>query len=181
MDMLSLFKEYNGFIITACVKFALMSIPSKRKKTAGGDVKVSAENLLEKDDSYQRKTFLTPTERQFKSKLTEILSNKYEVHCCVRLADIVEPSSVDKRNSREYNALFRQVSQWHCDFVIVERVTLNIITCIELDDPSHQRDDRKRRDSIMNKVMSAADVPLIRFNSISQLEQYNADMLVEKR
>ncbi|EOR8043470.1 DUF2726 domain-containing protein, partial [Escherichia coli] len=108
-------------------------------------------------------------------------SNKYEVHCCVRLADIVEPSSVYKRNSREYNALFRQVSQWHCDFVIVERVTLNIITCIELDDPSHQRDDRKRRDSIMNKVMSAADVPLIRFNSISQLEQYNADMLVEKR
>ncbi|MEN7973211.1 MAG: DUF2726 domain-containing protein, partial [Verrucomicrobiota bacterium] len=40
--------------------------------------------------------------------------------------------------------------------------TLAIVAAIELDDKSHQRKDRIKRDQFLNQVMESAGVPLIR-------------------
>ena len=54
------------------------------------------------------------------------------------------------------------VAQWHCDVVIVDRRTFEIVAGVELDDASHLKKQRVRRDILLNEVMRQAGVPLLR-------------------
>ncbi len=40
------------------------------------------------------------------------------------------------------------VSQWHVDVVIVERRSFSIVAAVELDDASHLRPERRRRNIV---------------------------------
>jgi hypothetical protein len=52
-------------------------------------------------------------------------------------------------------------SQWHCDVVIVDIHTFAIIGAVELDDASHQKKHRIRRDILLEEVLRQA-IPLLR-------------------
>ena len=43
------------------------------------------------------------------------------------------------------------VSQWHVDVVIVERCSFSIVAAVELDDASHLRPERRRRDILLEE------------------------------
>ncbi|HFE3534825.1 TPA: DUF2726 domain-containing protein, partial [Klebsiella pneumoniae] len=58
--------------------------------------------------------------------------------------------------------LFRMASQWHCDVVIVDIHTFAIIGAVELDDASHQKKHRIRRDILLEEVLRQAGIPLLR-------------------
>jgi very-short-patch-repair endonuclease len=51
----------------------------------------------------------------------------------------------------------------HIDFVAVDPDDLSILFVVELDDNSHQRADRQKRDSFVDNALDAAGVTLIRF------------------
>ncbi|VAO08446.1 Protein of uncharacterised function (DUF2726) [Klebsiella pneumoniae] len=53
-------------------------------------------------------------------------------------------------------------SQWHCDVVIVDIHTFAIICAVELDDASHQKKHRIRRDILLEEVLRQAGIPLLR-------------------
>lgn len=55
----------------------------------------------------------------------------------VRVADIASPAPHIRPRSRTRWQLFRMVSQWHCDVVVVDIRTFAIVAAIELDDASH--------------------------------------------
>ena len=80
----------------------------------------------------------------------------------VRVADIIELSPHIRPRSKTWWRLFKMVAQWHCDVVIVDRQTFTIIAAIELDDASHLKKNRVRRDILLNEVMRQAGVPLLR-------------------
>ncbi|MCV5410281.1 DUF2726 domain-containing protein, partial [Escherichia coli] len=63
----------------------------------------------------------------------------------VRVADIVELNGNIRPRSRQWWQLFRMVSQWHVDVVIVERRSCSIVAAVELDDASHVRPEPRRR------------------------------------
>ena len=75
----------------------------------------------------------------------------------VRLADVLDCSSAAKQQG-----YFAKVSQKHLDFVLYDVVTTRILAAIELDDRSHQRRDRQRRDQFLEEAMSTAGVSLLR-------------------
>lgn len=52
----------------------------------------------------------------------------------VRVADIVQLNGNIRPRSRQWWQLFRMVSQWHVDVVIVERRSFSIVAAVELDD-----------------------------------------------
>ncbi|MEI7412337.1 DUF2726 domain-containing protein [Pectobacterium aroidearum] len=80
----------------------------------------------------------------------------------VRVADIVELSPRIRARSKTWWRLFNMVAQWHCDVVIVDRRTFEIVAGVELDDASHLKKQRVRRDILLNEVMRQAGVPLLR-------------------
>jgi very-short-patch-repair endonuclease len=51
----------------------------------------------------------------------------------------------------------------HVDFVLVDAEDLHPVAAIELDDSSHQRADRIKRDALLNNLFAKAEFPLIRF------------------
>ncbi|WP_167324160.1 DUF2726 domain-containing protein [Vreelandella zhanjiangensis] len=58
--------------------------------------------------------------------------------------------------------MFRQVSQWHFDYVICSKEDFSIKFVMELGDSSLDRPDRKKRDSILNSICIDAYVVIKR-------------------
>ncbi|MBE8634297.1 DUF2726 domain-containing protein, partial [Salmonella enterica] len=88
----------------------------------------------------------------------------------VRLADIIRPNYKFKNNSKEYYSLFRQISQWHCDFLILDKETLEVLYIIELDDSSHKQEKRVKRDKFFNEALSQAGIKLLRVYNIEEFK-----------
>ncbi|EPF4858892.1 DUF2726 domain-containing protein [Escherichia albertii] len=87
----------------------------------------------------------------------------------VRLVDVVQvcPGVSEAENRR----LFRQISQWLCDYVVVDQRDFTVRAIIELDDRSHLRLERQRRDALFNLVVIQAGIPLHRPRSVKQARE----------
>ena len=108
-------------------------------------------------------TLLTPREQHFFTALLRHTSRKRWLLCPqVRVADIATLSPHIRPRSRTWWQLFRMASQWHCDVVIVDIHTFAIIGAVELDDASHQKKHRIRRDILLEEVLRQAGIPLLR-------------------
>nr|WP_276316632.1 DUF2726 domain-containing protein [Halomonas flagellata] len=106
---------------------------------------------------------MTPTERDVYKVLEKAYGGRYRIFCQVRVVDLIQPNSAKYHpKSREYMSLFRQLSQWHFDYVLCNHEDFKVYCTLELDDPSHERPDRLKRDRIINKACEVAGVRLER-------------------
>jgi hypothetical protein len=107
--------------------------------------------------AYSRKNyFFSAAERSFYEILRRLAPN-HTVFAKVRLADLIY---VDKRTTSRQADLNRICSK-HVDFVLCDS-NLAPVLAIELDDSSHDDEDRQSRDSFIDAAFSAANFPLIR-------------------
>jgi len=105
-----------------------------------------------------RDDFLSPAEFSFFKVLLTIVGPQLTVLTKVNLLDLF---FVMRPNE---NYAFRgKIAQKHMDFVVCDSTTMKPIFGIELDDSSHQREDRMERDEFVDKVCEAASFPLLRF------------------
>ena len=108
-------------------------------------------------------TLLTPAEVTAYRHLMRLYGDTVAIFCKVRVADVITPDTRrHAKHSREFASLFRQISQWHLDFVLVDPGSFKILCALELDDSSHQRPDRQKRDRILNSAFLNAGVRLER-------------------
>jgi hypothetical protein len=105
-------------------------------------------------------TLLTPAEQNFYEALDRAVDGRYAILAKVRVADILKVSS--QSNSARHR-LFMSIACKHVDFVLVDAEDLHPVAAIELDDSSHQRADRIKRDALLNNLFAKAEFPLIRF------------------
>lgn len=113
---------------------------------------------------------MTVRDREFFCELCRALAGyPLLVMAQVRLVDVVQvcPGFSEAENRR----LFRQISQWHCDYVVVEQRDFTVRAIIELDDRSHLRPERQRRDALFNLVVIQAGIPLHRPRSVKQARE----------
>lgn len=110
-----------------------------------------------------REVLFTPAERSFLGVLEQALDNDYRVFGKVRLGDIVKPAK-GLSNSRRTTAQ-NKINQKHVDFVICKTSDLVVVGVVELDDKSHERDDRAGRDQFVDRVMAEAKIPVIHFSA----------------
>jgi hypothetical protein len=104
-----------------------------------------------------RDDFLSPAEFSFYKVLNSIVGNQRVIQSKVRLADVF---FVARPN--ENIAYLNKIAQRHLDFLVCDATTMQPILGIELDDGSHQRSDRRERDSFVEQVFQAAGLPLLR-------------------
>ncbi|EGO3764513.1 TPA: DUF2726 domain-containing protein [Escherichia coli] len=138
-----------------------------------------AERILSSGEYWQRqKTLLTEREVSFMKGLIRIVDMKRWYLCPqVRGADIVQLNGNIRPRSRQWWQLFRMVSQWHVDVVIVERRSFSIVAAVELDDASHLRPERRRRDILLEEVLRQAGIPLLRSYDARKLLQMTGEWL----
>lgn len=136
-----------------------------------------AELLLFQRQCYYQKSFMTPRERECFALFNEALrGSRYHLCAQVRLADIVDITPDFPARSPAWWSLFKQISQWHCDYIIIDTQTYEIRAVVELDDRSHGQPERQRRDRIFNHVINNAGLPLYRLRSINEYQRVVNDI-----
>ncbi len=134
-------------------RFGLLNDPAVKDGTAskerGGDDGADLCRL--------QGALLTPAELNFFPVLREVASQRFGVLAKVRLGDIL---TVPGQGSKPTTARNR-IQQKHVDFLLVDPLTTRPVLVIELDDASHERQDRRERDSFLNRACAAAGVPVL--------------------
>ena len=115
--------------------------------------------------SYQSKEVLfTQAERSFLGVLEQALDGRrYRVLGKVRLGDMVKPAKGLSKSNR--TTALNKINQKHVDFVICTTDDLALVAAIELDDQSHERNDRAERDQFVDRVLRDAKIPIAHFSA----------------
>ena len=136
--------------------FGAKQIPSK-------DLEQQKEEPIEEVLPYiKRDDFLSSAELSFYKVLLQAVEDKAIVCPKVSLSDLFFVNIKDRSwQTRYYNKIARK----HIDFLICSKDILTPLCGIELDDSSHQREDRIDRDIFVDKVFDSAGLELFRFEN----------------
>jgi hypothetical protein len=112
---------------------------------------------------YRRKDYLlTRAERAFYDVLVETVDGAFErrwlVFAKVRLLDLLWLP----RGTQERRGHLNRVQSKHVDFVLCDRSDVRPVLAIELDDSSHDAEDRRERDAFVDAALRDAGLPLLR-------------------
>lgn len=105
-----------------------------------------------------RADFLSPAELSFYHVLQRAMNGQAIVCPKVNLADIFFVANSDQKQSHR-----NKIDRKHVDFLVCDPNTLQPLLGVELDDASHQRQNRIERDEFVNQVFAAAGLRLVRF------------------
>ena len=99
---------------------------------------------------------MTAGESRFYSEgLVPAVGKRFHIAPKVRLADVIEcPGPAT-------STAFRKIQSKHLDFVLIYPKSSRIVAAIELNDATHEKDDRKHRDVFVADALRAAGIPLI--------------------
>lgn len=101
---------------------------------------------------------LTYRERRFLSVLRRANSGEYTILMKVRLADFIWLAN-DPPNRHFHQS---QIMSKHVDFLLCQKVTLEPLLVIELDDSSHDLPEHAARDQFKNEVFEMAGIACLR-------------------
>jgi hypothetical protein len=104
----------------------------------------------------KKKYFFSAAERSFYEILKRLAPVEHTVFAKVRLADLVYVS----KGTLSWQSHFNRINRKHLDFVLCNR-DLAPVVAIELDDSSHDEEDRQSRDEFVDQVLAAAALPIV--------------------
>jgi len=122
-------------------------------------------------------SLVTPAEQRFYEALDEAVDGRLLILSKVRVADLLSVTS-ESRSARY--RVFRSTASKHVDFVLVEAKNLRPLAAIELDDSTHRRLDRRKRDELLDDLFAKANLPLIRFKTGSTYNPRSIEAQIEE-
>jgi len=128
--------------------------------------KIENENL---SSLYEKKTYLLTQDELKFYKLLKSITNKNNLNLFsqVALYEIIK-----SKNIKDFN----KIKSKTIDFVITD-VNCKIKLCIELDDPTHIKENRQKRDEFVDNLFKELNIKLIR---IPVQSYYNLNELENK-
>lgn len=107
----------------------------------------------------RRESLFTAAELHFLHALRDAAPDGLEVFAKVRVADVLQPvSTLDQKSWRR---AFNRITGKHFDFVLCERASGRFRCVIELNDRSHERLERRKRDQLLSEACAGAKLPLL--------------------
>ncbi len=86
------------------------------------------------------------------------LENDYYIFPQIHLPAFID-GQIFKQN---WNGAFRHINEKSVDFLLCDRFNLRPLLAIELDDPTHELPNRKKRDVEVERILKTAKFPLLR-------------------
>ena len=105
-----------------------------------------------------QRPILTATETKFFRALQAAVGKQYTIFPQLPLWTLIQPESNDPNAARVFN---NRINLKRIDFVLVDSTSLMPYVAIELDDRSHQREDRQKRDSFVDDVLDHAGIKIV--------------------
>ena len=122
-------------------------------------------------------SLVTPAEQKFYEALDEAIDGRLMILSKVRVADLL---SVTSESGPARQRVFRSIACKHVDFLLVEAHNLRPLAAIELDDSTHRRGDRRKRDALLDDLFQKAELPLLRFKTASAYSERSIQAQVEE-
>ena len=113
---------------------------------------------------------MTKSELAFFRSLQEAVDGQWTIATMVRMADLIRVRADTPKSQSWRNRIHAK----HIDFLLCDHGTMEAKLAVELDDTSHQRPDRVRRDKFVNAALESAGIPLLR---IDVQDKYDTDDL----
>ncbi len=108
-------------------------------------------------------SFLSKDEQAFYKALQRGLGNQFLVLLKVRVCDVLQPQQSLAKST--WQSAFNCIKSKHFDFVLCCPNQFEIIAAIELDNSSHSRATRQKRDKFLNSACDSAHFPLVRITA----------------
>lgn len=119
--------------------------------------KQGEKNIESNAGKFEKTTLLTANEKQKFTSIKYVTDKlRLQLYAKVRLADIVTP----KEDLKNWYAYFNKVKSKHVDFLICNNF-FEPICVIEIDDVSHDKNDRKQRDKLVNFILNDVGIGVI--------------------
>jgi hypothetical protein len=161
-----------AFAVAVVVVVALLRRGTGRPSAAG--MGTSAPIAL----PYRKKDYLlTRGERAFYDALCTAMADRYHIFPKIRLVDLLWlPRSTTQRQAH-----LNRVMSKHVDFVLCNREAVAPILVVELDDASHEREDRQERDTFLDAALQAAGLPILHVPARPSYSPVDIAALVSER
>jgi hypothetical protein len=158
--------SFLPLIVIVAVLFVVLAVVAGILKAR----RAGNETMAAVPDAYELRTSVfTPAERSFAGVLDGALPEGVTWLGKVRLGDVF---ATKKGLTRSENATARnKIDRKHVDFLLLRSSDLAPIAGIELDDRSHERDDRKDRDAFVDEVFRGCGLPLLHIPAQSAYNQ----------
>jgi len=156
-------KPYLFLLVAFVVAILYRILTSKKSRTTAPDSKISAIYHYGRQDF-----FMTRSETDFFKILVELAGEDYHVFPQVHLSTILDESKV---TGQDWKMARRHINQKSVDYVICDRSTIKPLLAIELDDSSHEAEDRRLRDVEVERIFTEAKLPLVRFTNHGNLNK----------
>lgn len=112
---------------------------------------------------------VTNFEHHYLEKLRIWFGADYYIFCQVAVGSALNINAdVSNLNMVQRRTFAQKCHNMSFDFMLIEKRTDRIICAIELDDPTHNRVERKLRDRRLDRVCAAAGIPLFHITNINQ-------------
>ena len=133
--------------------------------------------------AYRLTDFMSPAERAFFSVLNQAAGEDWRVFAKVRIADVLTPAK--GLNRSRWQSAFNAISAKHFDFVLCDPADVATKLAVELDDNSHDRPSRRRRDRLVEAACASAGLPLLRVKvartyAVAEIRTQIQDLLAPK-
>lgn len=159
-----------GFYIIIAIAAIMMIVWLMKQKHKENDPekeiekKHSQKQPLKVEGAYQKRWLFSYNEKDAYHKLKPIADELGLILLAkVRLLDLLEPVS----GNPKYKTYFYKVQAKHVDFVLCDKKL--VARCIvELDDSSHDANDRQQRDSFVDKVLQNTGYKIIHTRDINE-------------
>lgn len=128
-----------------------------------------------KSYTYKRKDFLmSRPEHEFFDILMDVLEGQCYVFPQIHLPNILNNKIV----GQNWRGSFRHIDEKSVDFVICDKKYIKPLLAIELDDRTHSQNNRKDRDKEVERILSEANMPLLRFGNNGHFNKEEIKRLV---
>jgi len=149
----------NSYVLFVVIFIAVVIIAGVKLSSGSEKRKVFKNNKY----SYSTKDLvMSRTEAEFFKKLNLIVDERYFVFPQVHLSTLFD----HRVKGQDWRIAFRHINGKSVDFVLCDKVTLQPMYAIELDDFTHNRRDRVERDLEVERIFREAQLPLVRFASV---------------
>ena len=108
---------------------------------------------------FAKKQIMTNAEKVFYDKLLATVGEEYYVVPQAHLSMFID----HKVKGQNWKAAFSTINGKSVDFLIVEKTTQRPALAIELDDYTHQYQERIKRDAAVKGILEKAQIPLQRY------------------
>lgn len=162
-------QQLMPYAIIIFIALLIMDLTKRRgkpaaKPTAEPEPQPESElPTLPVQGAYQKKWLFSYNEKDAYRKLKPIAAELgLTVFAKVRLLDLLEP----KKGIEKYKTYFYKVQAKHVDFVLCdEKLVARYV--IELDDSSHDTDERQQRDRFVDEVLTDVGYKIIHTREIT--------------